>query len=118
VTKSLTHIYDAVVIGAGYIGCSVAYHLTAAGLRTALLDRGGVAAGAQNINEVKGLTRAGMGNCQGPICGELIAPRAMANETDASKAYNERIEAVGALTTRPPIHPLLLSALAEAVEGA
>jgi sarcosine oxidase subunit beta len=42
--------YDALVIGAGYIGCSVAYHLTKAGLRTALLDRGGIGAGASRAN--------------------------------------------------------------------
>lgn len=42
--------YDAVVVGAGYIGCSVAYHLAAAGLRTALVDRGGVGAGASRAN--------------------------------------------------------------------
>lgn len=42
--------YDAVVIGAGYIGCAVAYHLAAAGLATALLDRGRVAAGASGAN--------------------------------------------------------------------
>jgi len=42
--------YDALVIGAGYIGCSVAYHLAAAGLRTALLDRGGIGAGASRAN--------------------------------------------------------------------
>lgn len=42
--------YDALVIGAGYIGCSVAYHLTQAGLRTALLDRGGIGAGASKAN--------------------------------------------------------------------
>ena len=42
--------YDAIVIGAGYIGCSVAYHLAAAGLRTALLDRGGIGAGASSAN--------------------------------------------------------------------
>ncbi|MDH3674467.1 MAG: FAD-binding oxidoreductase [Anaerolineae bacterium] len=46
----VTQTYDAVIIGAGYIGCAVAYHLTAAGLRTALLDRGGVAAGASQAN--------------------------------------------------------------------
>jgi sarcosine oxidase subunit beta len=46
----MTQTYDAVIIGAGYIGCAVAYHLTAAGLRTALLDRGGVAAGASQAN--------------------------------------------------------------------
>jgi sarcosine oxidase subunit beta len=42
--------YDALVIGAGYIGCSVAYHLTQAGLRTALIDRGGIGAGASTAN--------------------------------------------------------------------
>lgn len=42
--------YDALVIGAGYIGCAVAYYLTVAGLRTALIDRGGVAAGASKAN--------------------------------------------------------------------
>jgi len=42
--------YDAIVVGAGYIGCAVAYHLAAAGLKTALLDRGGLAAGASRAN--------------------------------------------------------------------
>ena len=42
--------YDALVVGAGYIGVSVAYHLVRAGLRTALLDRGGLGAGASRAN--------------------------------------------------------------------
>jgi sarcosine oxidase, subunit beta len=42
--------FDAVVVGAGYIGCSVAYYLSAAGLKTALLDQGTVAAGASRAN--------------------------------------------------------------------
>jgi sarcosine oxidase, subunit beta len=42
--------FDAIVIGAGYIGCSVAYHLCQAGLKTALFDRGGMAAGASAAN--------------------------------------------------------------------
>ncbi|HMQ55076.1 MAG TPA: FAD-dependent oxidoreductase [Anaerolineae bacterium] len=47
----MTHTYDALVVGAGYIGCAVAYHLTAAGLKTALLEQGsGVAAGASRAN--------------------------------------------------------------------
>lgn len=50
VGSRLTHTYDALVIGAGYIGCAVAYYLTIAGLKTALLDRGGVAAGASRAN--------------------------------------------------------------------
>jgi sarcosine oxidase subunit beta len=41
---------DALVVGAGYIGSAVAYHLAAAGVRTALLDRGELAAGASRAN--------------------------------------------------------------------
>ena len=36
-------LYDVVVVGAGIVGCSVAYHLARAGLKVALLDKGGVA---------------------------------------------------------------------------
>lgn len=35
--------YDAVVVGAGVIGCATAYHLMKAGLRVALLDKGSIA---------------------------------------------------------------------------
>lgn len=42
--------FDVVVVGAGVIGCSIAYHLSAAGLRTALLERGQVGAGASGAN--------------------------------------------------------------------
>jgi sarcosine oxidase, subunit beta len=42
--------YDAIVVGAGYIGCSVAYHLAASGLKTAIFDRGSLAAGASRAN--------------------------------------------------------------------
>jgi glycine/D-amino acid oxidase-like deaminating enzyme len=44
------HTYDAIVVGAGYIGCAVASALTVAGLRTALLDRGDVPGGASRAN--------------------------------------------------------------------
>jgi len=42
--------YDVLVIGAGYVGCSVAYHLGKAGLHTALIDRGRIGAGASTAN--------------------------------------------------------------------
>jgi glycine/D-amino acid oxidase-like deaminating enzyme len=42
--------FDAIVIGAGYIGSSVAYHLSRAGVKTAILDQGAIAAGASRAN--------------------------------------------------------------------
>ena len=42
--------YDVVIIGAGYIGCATAYYLSRAGLKTALIEQGEVAAGASRAN--------------------------------------------------------------------
>ncbi len=42
--------FDAIVVGAGYIGSSVAYHLSRAGLKTAIFDQGSMAAGASRAN--------------------------------------------------------------------
>ncbi len=42
--------WDAIVVGAGYIGCSISYHLTQAGLKTLLIDQGGIGAGASSAN--------------------------------------------------------------------
>ena len=46
----MTNNFDAIVVGAGYIGSSVAYHLSKAGLKTAIFDQGGIAAGASRAN--------------------------------------------------------------------
>lgn len=40
--------FDAVVIGAGVIGCSIAYHLSERGLKTALLEKGDIASGSSS----------------------------------------------------------------------
>ena len=42
--------FDVVVVGAGVIGCSIAHSLTAAGYKTALLEREQVGAGASGAN--------------------------------------------------------------------
>lgn len=46
----MSFAYDALVVGAGYVGCAVAYGLAAAGLRTALLERATPGAGASGAN--------------------------------------------------------------------
>lgn len=68
--------------------------------------RAAVADGVRSLNELKGVTRIGMGNCQGRICGEMAA-RLIA------QAAGEDAPA-GQFTVRPPIHPLPLSVLAGA----
>jgi NADPH-dependent 2,4-dienoyl-CoA reductase/sulfur reductase-like enzyme len=74
-------------------------------------------AGARSAIEVKGLTRCGMGNCQGRICGELL-PRIIARRLNEGGNDDdvEQIKAAGSFTVRPPIHPLPLSVLADAAE--
>ena len=46
----MNNTFDAIVIGAGYLGCSIAYCLCSAGLKTALFDQGPIAAGASRAN--------------------------------------------------------------------
>lgn len=74
---------------------------------TAGAIRQATAAGAATTDEVKGLTRAGMGNCQGRICEETVVQLlAQEQEIDAAK--------VGGFTVRPPLFPLTVAELAEA----
>ena len=42
----MTQTYDAIIIGAGVMGASIAFHLAERGLKTAILDRKNVASGA------------------------------------------------------------------------
>jgi len=74
--------------------------------------RQAVAEGATSANEVKGLTRTGMGNCQGRICGEIVG-RIIAAETGSHGGDAGAIEKSGIFTARAPIHPLPLDALAD-----
>ena len=52
-------LYDVVVVGAGIVGCSVSYHLTKAGLKVALVDKGGVAGEASQAAAGVGLRLGG-----------------------------------------------------------
>ncbi len=42
--------FDVIVVGAGYVGSCAAYHLSKAGLKTAMIDRGLFAAAASRAN--------------------------------------------------------------------
>jgi len=46
----MENVYDVVVVGAGYVGSSAAYHLCMAGVKTALFDRGVFSAAASRAN--------------------------------------------------------------------
>ncbi|NOZ71610.1 MAG: FAD/NAD(P)-binding oxidoreductase, partial [Chloroflexi bacterium] len=69
--------------------------------------------GARTLREIKGLTRLGMGNCQGRICGDL-AVHLLVDSEAPPLVYEEKLASLGDLHVRPPIHPLKLSDLAAA----
>jgi len=64
----------------------------------------------RTANEVKRLTRAGMGLCQGRTCEPLIK-RIMAEET------NRKVSEILPSTKRPPTRPINIRSLAEEGEG-
>ncbi len=66
--------------------------------------RRAVALGADSTNEVKAITRCGMGDCQGRMCGHLVA-HCIARGTGRS------VTEVGVFRPRPPIFPVPISAL-------
>jgi D-hydroxyproline dehydrogenase subunit alpha len=70
-----------------------------------------VAGGARGINEVKGLTRSGMGNCQGRICEDLVARVVAAAARGGTDA--QAVQSAGTFTARSPLYPLPLETLAQ-----
>jgi len=70
-----------------------------------------IADGYQTLDEIKRVTRAGMGPCQGRTCRNLIA-------SELSRAYGVPIEEVLMTTFRPPVKQISLGALADAYEEA
>ena len=64
-----------------------------------------LALGARTVNDVKWRTRAGMGSCQGIFCVPVIAAL-------VAQATGVSIDRVAPVTSRPPVRPLPLEALA------
>lgn len=63
--------------------------------------------GYETLDEIKRVTRAGMGPCQGRTCRQLIA-------AELSRHYGVPIEEVLMPTFRPPVKPVSLGMLADA----
>ena len=66
-----------------------------------------IADGYRTLDEIKRVTRAGMGPCQGRTCRHLIAQ-------ELARAYGIPMEEVLMTTFRPPVKPISLGALADA----
>jgi len=63
-----------------------------------------IADGAMDIQEIKRLTRAGMGHCQGRMCESTIAQM-------ISMETNQPVQEIGCFTPRPPVKPFPLGVL-------
>ncbi|SLM29466.1 Related to opine oxidase, subunit A [Desulfamplus magnetovallimortis] len=68
--------------------------------------RRAVREGARDLNEIKIMTRSGMGSCQGRMCGPALAEIAAA-EISLSP------DRLGLLNVRPPLRPVPLEEIAE-----
>jgi len=66
-----------------------------------------IADGYETLDEIKRVTRAGMGPCQGRTCRQLIA-------LELSRHYGVPMEDVLMPTFRPIVKPISLGALADA----
>ena len=61
--------------------------------------------GAKTVAEIKKMTRAGMGICQGKTCGMVVA-------RILSKTTGKKLEEIMPDTSRTPLRPIKLSDLA------
>ena len=68
-----------------------------------------IADGYETLDEIKRVTRAGMGPCQGRTCRHLIA-------TDLSRTCGIQMEDILMTTFRPPVIPISLGVLADSYE--
>jgi len=77
---------------------------------TAAEVRRAIKLGADTDNEVKAVTRCGMGNCEGRVCSQILA-NFVARET------NRSLTNVGLLRPRPPLYPLSIDQLCACAPG-
>ena len=68
-----------------------------------------IAEGYETLDEIKRVTRAGMGPCQGRTCRQLIT-------SELSRSYGVPLDEAPMSTFRPPVKPLSLGALADAFD--
>ena len=68
--------------------------------------------GCSTLNEIKGLTRVGMGNCQGRICANLLA-HSLVNDDLPQLDQAQEFHNLGPFTVRPPIYPMTVQDLAQ-----
>jgi bacterioferritin-associated ferredoxin len=73
--------------------------------------RRAISLGADSADEVKAITRCGMGDCQGRMCSHLVA-QCLARESGRPVAE------VGLFRPRPPIFPIPIAALSRQAENA
>ena len=66
--------------------------------------------GYKTLDEIKRVTRAGMGPCQGRTCRSMIA-------SELSRIFHVPMEEVLMTTFRPPMKPISLGDLADAYES-
>ena len=66
--------------------------------------------GLSDLNEIKRFTRAGMGRCQGRMCGPAL-------QEIVSQSLGVEPDKIGALSVRPPIKPVKMGAIASLARG-
>ncbi len=72
--------------------------------------REAISQGCTTLEEIKRVTRCGMGPCQGRTCLPLVA-------AELSRATGRGIEEILPCTVRPPLMPLKMGTIAGAEDG-
>ncbi|HWS84649.1 MAG TPA: FAD-dependent oxidoreductase [Ktedonobacteraceae bacterium] len=99
--------YDVLIVGAGVVGCSIAYHLSKLGLRVALVERGEVAgesSPSEHVGFNKTVNAAGMAtllNAVAEIAPKLLEEGIERSWTGLRPASADGLPLLGASRSRP-----------------